>query len=88
VFSEAVAAGTPVVMGRLAAVREVLTPAELAEEEYFDPGRGEAELVRAILHVLDHRDAVLARQRAILARLAARSWADVTADTLRGGRRS
>ena len=88
VFSEAVAAGTPVVMGRLAAVREVVTPEELAPAEYFDPGCGEAELVRAIVHALDHRDAVLARQRAILSRLSTRTWADVAADVLRLGRRA
>ena len=88
VFGEAVATGTPVVMGRLAAVREVLTPEELAAAEYFDPGCGQAELARAIVHVLDHRDAVLARQRAILSRLATRTWADVAADVLRVGRRA
>ncbi|MFM7137936.1 MAG: glycosyltransferase, partial [Planctomycetota bacterium] len=88
VFGEAVAAGTPVVMGRLAAVAEVLTPEELAAAEYFDPGLGEAELARAILHVLDHRDAVLARQQAIVRRLAARTWVDVVADTLQVGRRA
>ena len=88
VFGEAVATGTPVVMGRLAAVREVLTPEELAAAEYFDPGCGQAEFARAIVHVLDHRDAVLARQRAIVARLATRTWADVAADALRVGRRA
>ena len=88
VFGEAVAAGTPVVMGRLAAVREVLTPEELAAAEYFDARCGAAELVRAIVHALEHRDAVLARQRAILSRLSTRTWADVAADVLRLGRRA
>lgn len=88
VFGEAVAAGTPVVMGRLAAVREVLMPEELSVAEYFDPGLGEAELLRAILHVLDHRDAVIARQRAIVTRLATRTWADVAGEMLRLGRRA
>jgi glycosyltransferase involved in cell wall biosynthesis len=88
VFGEAVAAGTPVVMGRLAAVREVLAPEELSAAEYFDPGCGEAELVRAVLHALDHRHAVVARQRAILVRLATRTWADVASDVLRLGRRA
>jgi hypothetical protein len=77
VFGEAVAAGTPVVMGRLAAVREVLMPEELAAAEYFDLPGEPAGVARAILHAVDHRDAVLARQRAILARLTTRSWADV-----------
>lgn len=77
VFGEAVAAGTPVVMGRLGAVAEVLTPEELAGAEYFAAAGDPAELVRAILHVLDHREAVLARQRAILSRLSTRTWADV-----------
>ena len=88
IFGEAVSAGTPVVMGRLAAVRELLTSEELSAAEYFDPGCGEAELVGAVLHVLDQRDAVLARQQAILARLATRTWADVAADVLRLGRRA
>jgi hypothetical protein len=38
--------------------------------------------VRAILHALDHRDEVLARQRAMLTRLANRTWADVAAEML------
>lgn len=77
VFSEAVAAGTPVVMGRLAATREVLMPEELAAAEYFDVPGEPAGVARAILHAVDHHDAVLARQRAILARLTTRTWADV-----------
>ncbi len=88
IFGEAVAAGTPVVMGRLAAVREVLTPDELSAAEYFDVAGDDAGKVRAILHAVDHRDAVLARQRAILALLAARTWADVAADVLGLGRRA
>lgn len=88
VCGEAVAAGTPVVIGRLAAVRELLTPEELSAAEYFDPGCGEAELVRAVVHALDHRDAVVARQQAILARLATRTWTDVASEALRLRRRA
>jgi hypothetical protein len=36
-----------------------------------------------MLHVLDHREAVLDRQRVILKRLAARTWHDVAAEHLR-----
>jgi glycosyltransferase involved in cell wall biosynthesis len=82
IFSEAVALGTPVVMGRGAAIREMLAPDELAATEYFDVAVGADGIARAILHALDHRAEVLARQRAILARLAARTWADVAADIL------
>ncbi len=81
-FSEAVALGTPVVMARSPATRELLTPDDLATAESFEAQGGVDRLVRALLHALDHRDAVLARQRAILARLAARSWADVAAEML------
>ena len=82
VFCEAVAVGTPVVMGRMAAVREVLTPAELSTAEYVDVADGEAGWVRAVLHALEARDAVVANQQAILARLATRTWADVATETL------
>jgi len=81
-FSEAVALGTPVVMAGSPATRETLTTNELAAAEHCDAASGPDGLVRAILHALDHRDEVLARQRAILARLAARTWADAAAAML------
>ena len=81
-FSEAVALGTPVVMAGSPATRETLTANELAAAEHCDAASGPDGLVRAILHALDHRDEVLARQRAILARLAARTWADAAAAML------
>jgi glycosyltransferase involved in cell wall biosynthesis len=81
-FSEAVALGTPVVMAGSPATRETLTTNELAAAEYCDAASGPDGLVRAILHALDHRDEVLARQRAMLTRLANRTWADVAADML------
>lgn len=86
VFAEAVAAGTPVVLAASPAVRESIPEAERGLPEFFDPeGRGscEEDLVRAIVHVLDHRDDVLVRQRQFLARLASRTWWDVTAESLR-----
>lgn len=83
IFAEAVAVGVPVVMGRLPATREFLTTSELAGGEYFDPASGPGEgIARAILHVLGHRDEVLARQRAIVTRLATRTWAGVAAEQL------
>jgi glycosyltransferase involved in cell wall biosynthesis len=81
-FSEAAALGTPLVMAGSPAIGETLTADELAAAEYVDPEGGADGLVRALLHALDHRDAVLTRQRAILARLAARTWADVAAEML------
>jgi glycosyltransferase involved in cell wall biosynthesis len=81
-FSEAATLGTPVVMARSPATRELLTPDELATTESFDAEGGVDGLVPAILHALDHRDEVRARQRTILARLAARSWVDVAAEML------
>jgi len=81
-FSEAVALGTPVVMAGSPATRETLTTNELADAEYCDAASGPDGLVRAILHALDHRAEVQARQRAMLARLANRTWADVAADML------
>lgn len=84
VFAEAIAAGTPVVMARAAAVREMIPDTALAWPEYFDPGADvEAGLVRSILHVIDHRDEVLSRQRQLLRRLMSRTWQDVVEDTLR-----
>lgn len=86
VFAEAVAAGTPVVLAASPAVRESIPEAERGFPEFFDPedrGACEADLVRAILHVLDHRDDVLVRQRQVLARLASRTWRDVAAEALR-----
>lgn len=84
VFAEAVVAGTPVVLARSPAVREVMPDADLSSPEYFAVGSGaEESLVRAILHVLEHRDEVLARQRGLLARLASRTWQDVVQDYLR-----
>lgn len=84
VFSEAIAAGTPVVMARASAVREMIPDTALAWPEYFDPGAHvESGLVRSILHVLDHRDEVLSRQRQLLGRLMSRTWRDVVEDTLR-----
>jgi hypothetical protein len=62
--------------------RETLTADELAAAEYFDADGGADGIASAILHALDHRDEVLARQRAMLTRLAARTWADVAADML------
>jgi hypothetical protein len=81
-FSEAVAPGTPVVMAGSPATRETLTADELAAAEYFDADGGADGVASAILHALDHRDEVLARQRAMLTRLANRTWADVAAAML------
>jgi glycosyltransferase involved in cell wall biosynthesis len=81
-FSEAVALGTPVAMAGSPATRETLTADELATAEYFDAERSVDGIASAILHALDHRDEVLARQQAILARLANRTWDDVAADML------
>jgi hypothetical protein len=81
-FSEAVALGTPVVMPGSPVTRETLTTNELAAAEYFDADGGADGVASAILHALDHRDEVQARQRAILARLANRTWADVAAAML------
>ena len=81
-FSEAVALGTPVVMARSPAIGETLTDDGRAVAEYVGPEGRVDGLARAILHALDHRDEVLARQRAMLARLAARTWADVAAEML------
>lgn len=84
IFAEAVAAGTPVVLGRSPAVREAISDADLSGPWCFDVGIGaEASLVQAILHVLDHGGDVLDRQRVILKRLAARTWHDVAAEHLR-----
>lgn len=82
IFCEAVAAGTPVVMSRLAAVREMLTMDELSQPEYVDAPAAADGLAEAMLYVLDRREAVLARQRLVLARLAHRRWDDVVRDTL------
>jgi hypothetical protein len=81
-FSEAVALGTPVAMAGSPATRETLTADELATAEYFDAERSVDGIASAILHALDHRDEVRARQQAILARLANRTWDDVAADML------
>jgi len=86
IFCEAVAAGTPVVMGRLAAAREVLSPGAFSAAALFDPAGGTTDLVRALLHVLDNRAAVLDRQQSIVAGLSKRRWADVLGDTLGLGR--
>ena len=83
VFAEAVALGTPVVLGRTPAVRESVPDEDLSSPEYFDVSVAPEEgLRRAILHVLDHADEVLDRQRAILARLRDRTWRDVAAARL------
>jgi len=82
IFCEAVAAGTPVVMSRLAAVREMLTMDELSQPEYVDAPAAADGLAEAMLYALDRREAVLARQRLVLARLAHRRWDDVVRDTL------
>lgn len=83
-FAEAVAAGTPVVLGRSPAVREVLPDADLSSPEYFDVGEAaEESLVRAILHVLDHGAEVIARQVGVLDRLVTRTWRDVAAEHLK-----
>jgi hypothetical protein len=84
IFAEAVTAGTPVVLGRSPAVREAIPNADLSSPWSFDVGIGaESSLVQAILHVLDHGEEVLDRQRVILKRLAARTWHDVAAEHLR-----
>lgn len=83
VFGEAVAIGTPVVLGRTPAVREMIPAEDLATPEYFDvTGDPEPAIRRAILSILDQPDEVRARQRALLARLSGRTWRDVAAEKL------
>lgn len=83
-FGEAVAVGTPVVLGRTPAAQEAIPADDLASPEYFDVhDEPEAAACQAILHALDHPADVIARQQAILARLAARTWRDVVAARLR-----
>jgi hypothetical protein len=69
-------------MARSPVTRETLTADELAAAECFDADGGADGVASAILHALDHRAEVLARQRAMLARLANRTWADVAAEML------
>jgi hypothetical protein len=69
-------------MARSPATRETLTADELAAAEYFDADGGADGVASAILHALDQRAEVQARQRAILARLANRTWSDVAAAML------
>ena len=84
VFGEAVAVGTPVVLGRTAAAREAIPAHDLASPEYFDiDDQPAAAVCRAILHALDHPGDVLTRQRALLARQASRTWRDVVVERLR-----
>lgn len=84
VFAEAVSLGTPVLLGRTRAVREVITDKDLAHPEYFDVEHdGESAIRDAVLHVLDHAGEVLSRQQALVAKLAARTWRDVAAARLR-----
>ena len=83
VFAEAVAIGTPVVLGRTPAVRETIPAEDLATPEYFDvTDDPEPAIRRAILSILDQPDEVRARQRALLARLSERTWRDVAAEKL------
>ena len=80
-FAEAVGQGTPCVMAKIPAVKETLQSDELSGTEYFQPTDTTA-LSEAILHVLDNRDAVLARQQVIRERLMERTWRDVAAEYL------
>ena len=80
-FAEAVGLGTPVAMARIPVVEEALGRDAVAAPEYFAPHDIPA-MTQAIVHVLDHTAAVLARQRGIVAGLQQRTWADVAADYL------
>jgi glycosyltransferase involved in cell wall biosynthesis len=80
-FCEAIGMGTPCVMSRIPVVEETLTQEELATCEYFDPTDVSA-MTRAILHVLDNREQVLARQSVIRERLLCRTWSDVAREYL------
>ena len=62
-------------------MKETLQSDELSGTEYFQPTDTTA-LSEAILHVLDNRDAVLARQQVIRERLMERTWRDVAAEYL------
>jgi hypothetical protein len=83
-FAEAVGLGTPVAFSRIPVVEEVLAADEFAVPESFEPTDVEG-MVRSILHVLDHRADVLARQRRVLERFRERTWADVAAEYLACG---
>lgn len=77
-FAEAVGLGTPCGLARIPAVEETLTAEELSSPEYFQPTDSRS-LTEAVLHILDHRDAVLGRQETIRRRLLERTWKDVAA---------
>lgn len=80
-FSEAVGLGTPCAMPLIPAVEEALHPDELSGQDFFRPTDTDS-LTRSILHILDNRDAVLAKQQNTRARLLRRTWRDVASEYL------
>lgn len=80
-FSEALSVGTPVVMSRIPVVTEKIPDGSLAQAMLFDP-YDEADACARTRWALDHREELLALQRPLYERLAARTWKDVAADYL------
>ena len=80
-FAESVGMGTPCAFSRIPAFTESLTEQELAGPEVFNP-RDSGSIERTILHVLDHREEVLKRQKLVVERLSQRTWTNVAEECL------
>ena len=80
-FAESVGMGTPCAFSRIPVFTESLTEQELAGPEVFNP-RDSGSIERTILHVLDHRDEVLKRQKLVIERLSQRTWTNVAEECL------
>jgi len=76
VFSESVGVGTPCLLARNAAVSEIF-PDKDTSAITFDPYLSPDGLAMTIKDALANRAEILRQERAILDRMAARSWSDV-----------
>jgi len=72
-FSEAYSVGTPSIMSNIPVVREIVTDPELFDLMTFDP-MDINSMAAKMVWGLDNRDALLAAQKPLYERLAARNW--------------